>query len=315
MIVSFLLDGIISKYAPYSIFTLIYLIFIKKNNFKKYYLTAFLMGFLFDYFYSNLIFYNSFIFLECAFIINFYEKKFKKNLINFSLLVILIVINYYTFSFITLSIIKYISFDLNRYLNIITNSIIVNLILAFFMYFIKYKRHKIYWWFFLKKITKLLIIILLFLITIVLFKKSASFKSWFNEKVLNNSISFTSIASIYESLFGSPIPSQFKTTPVFSEKLEYSRKEKFDGGVLLTVDKKLIPSIDDGLVINIFKKDNKNCVIIENLNVEITYCLLENYGIKLYDHVEKGSYIGEVNNKLLLYFKKDGEFLNYEDFI
>ena len=145
MIISFLLDGIISKYAPYSILSLIYLIFFKKNNLKKYYLIAFLIGFLFDYFYANLVFYNSFIFLECAILINYFTKKFPKTFFNFLILTFILVVNYYTISFITLVIIKYVSFDLNRYLNIIINSIILNLVIAILMYFINSKRHKLKW--------------------------------------------------------------------------------------------------------------------------------------------------------------------------
>ena len=77
MIISFILDGTILKYAPYSLFSILIFIFVKKDNLKKYYLLSFIMGFLYDYFYNNLIFYNSFIFLSCAFIINKLQKKLK----------------------------------------------------------------------------------------------------------------------------------------------------------------------------------------------------------------------------------------------
>ena len=43
--------------------------------------------------------------------------------------------------------------------------------------------------------------------------------------------------------------------------------------------------------------------------------MLVNIGVKLYDHVDAGTYIGEVNENLILYFIKNGEYLNYEDFI
>ena len=37
--------------------------------------------------------------------------------------------------------------------------------------------------------------------------------------------------------------------------------------------------------------------------------------LKLYDYVEEGTYIGEVNNNLYLVFSKDNKYLNYEEYI
>ena len=168
----------------------------------------------------------------------------------------------------------------------------------------------------LKKISNILITIILFLITIIFLKSSSSFKNWFTKNVLDNNISFVKIASKYESLFGSPIPFlKLDNLPVFSEKLNYSSKEEYDDGVLLKVDNNLIPSLTKGLVIFIGDKDSKKCVIVEGNDYDISYCMLVNIGVKLYDHVDAGTYIGEVNENLILYFIKNGEYLNYEDFI
>ena len=168
----------------------------------------------------------------------------------------------------------------------------------------------------LKNISKLLITTIIFLITIISFKSNISFKEWFKKEILDNNLSFTTISSKYESLFGNPMP--FKNLieePVFSEKIKYSFKASYNNGVILNVESNLIPSLGNGLVIFIGKKNNENCVVIEQDNVDINYCNLKNVGVKLYNHVEEGSYIGEVDKKLILYFIKDGEFLNYEDFI
>lgn len=169
----------------------------------------------------------------------------------------------------------------------------------------------------LKKLLHLMITIIIFLVTIISFKSSEDFKNWFQVHVLNNSFSFTNIASKYESLFGNPIPfkSFIKEKPVFSEKINYSSLTQYNNGILLNVDNNLIPSIGEGLIIFIGKKDNQNCIIVDQKDVEVTYCMLKHIGVKLYDHIEAGSYIGEVDQKLLLYFTKNGEYLNYEDFI
>ena len=168
----------------------------------------------------------------------------------------------------------------------------------------------------LNKCYKILITVVLFLITIISFKSNALFKEWFYKNILDKTLSFTKIASKYESLFGTPIP--FKNVslePVFSEKLEYTSKERYKKGVLVNVSNNLIPSIGKGLVIFIGQKDGENCIIVEQEDIDVNYCMLKNIGVKLYDHVDAGTYIGEVNKKLFLYFTKDGEFLNYEDYI
>lgn len=145
MIISFLIDGIISKYAPYSILSLIYLFFLKSKNSKKYYIISFSIGLLFDYFYSGTLLYNSFIFLETAFLIKKLKIKLTKNIKNYLLIVVLIVINYYTISFLILSLVKYISFDYERYFNILINSLELNIVSSIIMYLIYAKKHKINW--------------------------------------------------------------------------------------------------------------------------------------------------------------------------
>jgi len=158
--------------------------------------------------------------------------------------------------------------------------------------------------------------IVLFLVTIILFKSSSDFKNWYYKNILNNTLSFTTIASKYEELFGKPIP--FKKNiiePVFEEKLKYNSIKKYKEGYLVDLENDLIPSLTDGLVIFIGKKDDNLCVVVEKEKTEISYCMLKNVGVKLYDHVSKGSYIGEANEKLFLILSNGGDYLDYEEFI
>ena len=62
------------------------------------------------------------------------------------------------------------------------------------------------------------------------------------------------------------------------------------------------------------KKDNT--VIIQRIDgVDEWYGNVENVNVKLYDYVKKGSLLGEANNNLYLVYKKDGNTLNYEDYL
>lgn len=141
MILSFILDGTILKYAPYSLFSLLIFIFVSKKNNFKYYLYSFILGFLYDFFYSNLLFYNSFIFISCAFIIKKFQIKTNYNLINTLIIAAITIIYYYTVTFIILLIMKYAPFDLIRYYNVVVNSLIINGFFVLFMYLIKRQKH------------------------------------------------------------------------------------------------------------------------------------------------------------------------------
>ncbi len=141
MILFFILDGIILRYAPYSLFSILLFIFVSKKNIKKYYGLSFIIGLLYDFLYSNTLFYNSFIFLSCAFLIKKLQEKFSYNLFNTLIIAIITIIYYYSLSFIILTIIKYISFDFTRYFNIVINSIILNTIFIVVLYLFKRKKH------------------------------------------------------------------------------------------------------------------------------------------------------------------------------
>ena len=42
---------------------------------------------------------------------------------------------------------------------------------------------------------------------------------------------------------------------------------------------------------------------------------MENINVELYDYIEKGTIIGNSNNKLYLEFSKDGKVVSYEPYI
>ena len=72
------------------------------------------------------------------------------------------------------------------------------------------------------------------------------------------------------------------------------------------------------MVIYIGEKENYgNVVIIECIDgIEIWYGNMETTTIELYDYVEKGSYLGTtLDNNLYLVYSKDGNFLDYKDYL
>ena len=168
--------------------------------------------------------------------------------------------------------------------------------------------------------TKLFISIIITLIILILIKASSDFKNNFYKQVYSTNISFTSLKKIYNKYIGNIdiLDKVIKTEPVFSEKLTYSKKEKYLDGVDLIVGKNyLVPIEESGIVVFIGEKENYgNVVIIQRIDgIDEWYGNIDNVNVKMYDYVKKGQLLGEANDNLYLVYKKDGNVLNYEDYI
>jgi len=170
----------------------------------------------------------------------------------------------------------------------------------------------------MKTINKLLIVVIFTLCVLIGLKKSKTFNKLFHEYVYNANISFMSINTWYENIFGTSIPFKdfLSAEPVFSEELVYSEKKEYlDGLELIVTDEYLVPALDNGLVLFIGEKEGYgNVVIIENGDgIDIWYGNI-NSNVKLYDYVSKGELIGSTNgDKLYVVYEKNGTILNYED--
>ena len=104
-----------------------------------------------------------------------------------------------------------------------------------------------------------------------------------------------------------------------NEKLSYKDKSLYHDGVKLTVSSEyMIPSLESGIVVYIGEKENyKQVVIVQQMNgVDVWYGNIKQANVKLYDYVEKGSLIGQVDNKTLyLVFQKEGKFVDYQSYL
>lgn len=170
---------------------------------------------------------------------------------------------------------------------------------------------------------RLLLTVLLTLGILIGTKKSTQFKKQFYEQVYETNFSFAYINGIYKNLFGSPIPfSEFLKEPVkptFKEKLVYQKSEPYQDGVKLIVDNGyLVPIKDSGLVVFIGEKEGYGkTVIIQQMNgIDLWYGGLKEVNVKLYDYVEEGSLLGEIEKQeLFLVFKKEGTILDYKEYL
>ena len=169
-------------------------------------------------------------------------------------------------------------------------------------------------------LSKTLVTVVLMLISLILIKASKSFKTNFYKQVYGNNFSFSKINSLYNKYVGKLdiVDKVAPTEAVFNEKLEYKKKENYKDGVKLLVGSNyLVPIQESGIVVFMGKKeDYGNVVIIQRLDgVDQWYGNISNTDLKLYDYVKKGELLGEVENFLYLVYRKNGNSLNYEEYI
>ena len=173
----------------------------------------------------------------------------------------------------------------------------------------------------MKTISKILIVVIITLCILIGLKKSQNFNSFFYNNVYETNLPFIKINNWYEKLFGFSLP--FKdlnnTELVFNEKLSYNSYEQYYDGVKLCVNQNyMVPSIGTGLVLFIGEKENYGKTVIVSLNtgVDVWYSNIKSNQVKMYDYVEKGSMLGEVSgDTFYMVFQKDGNYLNYKDYI
>ena len=106
---------------------------------------------------------------------------------------------------------------------------------------------------------------------------------------------------------------------VSATTLEYQKDEKYKDGVKLTLDSDyLIPATSSGLIVFAGEKEGYgNTIILQRPdNVEIWYSNLDTTSVSLYDYVKAGATIGAAkDNTLYMVFTKDGEYLDYKEYI
>lgn len=170
-------------------------------------------------------------------------------------------------------------------------------------------------------ISRTLIAIIFVLGSIIYTNLSAKNEELYKKYVLENSLSFTKINSLYQSLFGKVdiiTKENDNTTSVFFNSIKYSNIEDYKNGVKLTVGiNETINVITSGIVVFIGEKEELgNTVIIQgNDGVDIWYSNITDTDINIYDYIEAGSILGTSNSDdIYLTISKDGKYMSYEEY-
>lgn len=148
IIISLILDGVLTNYLPYLVndlsyltplFTLISIFIIYPfyhKNIKKYLLIVFIIGFIYDLFYTNLLFFNAVIFLLIGLISMFIQKNLESGPIKLIFYTIIIISIYELTQGMILYVYNLFPITLSKIIYKITHSLIINIIYTELVYFI-----------------------------------------------------------------------------------------------------------------------------------------------------------------------------------
>ena len=158
LIISFLLDGILTNFLPYLVndlsyftpmftITSIFLIypFYRKQE-RNYYILLFVLGLLYDLFYTNLLFFHGSLFVILGFISYSFQKNFGLSFLKNILFVLLIISSYEGLTVLFLLLYNMVPITLYGLFYKISHSLLLNILYAELIYFIvkiipkKYKK-------------------------------------------------------------------------------------------------------------------------------------------------------------------------------
>ena len=144
LIVSFLLDGIMSKFLPansvfYSLFSLVSLIVVYPyfcGDKVSYYKYSFVFGFLYDLIYTDTMIFYAFMFLFMAFIITKLSLILNNNYFNTIIITLISIIAFRSVTYLLIAMTGNVNFNISIWFRGIYSSIITNVIYVILLLFI-----------------------------------------------------------------------------------------------------------------------------------------------------------------------------------
>ena len=157
-IISLLLDGILTNFLPYlendlslftpllSVITIFLIVPFYRKDEKKYLINVFIYGIIYDLFYTNLLFWNAFIFLIIALIAIFIYKNYEINFLKIIIPLIVIITSYELINASIIWIFQLVPITFSKVIYKITHTLLLNIIYGELIYIIlkiipkKYKK-------------------------------------------------------------------------------------------------------------------------------------------------------------------------------
>lgn len=169
--------------------------------------------------------------------------------------------------------------------------------------------------------TRVLISIILFLVSSIFINYSDNNLLLYKKYLYNKTFDFAFINNLYDKYLGGivPLKNVKVTEQTVMNDIDYSKAETYLNGAKITdLEGEAIKALESGIVVFLGEKENLgNTIIIQGSDgVDYWYANLENVNASLYDYLDKDTILGNAKDgTLYLIFAKNGEYLNYEEFI
>lgn len=167
--------------------------------------------------------------------------------------------------------------------------------------------------FFKKFSLKLVLSIFILFGILSIIKLSPDTKERIQKELFETNLDFSVVSNIFSKVF----PKEESVT-VSNDGIKYKKYSPYlDGVKVSTNEGESINLIDSGIVVFIGNKEGYgNTLIVQQSNgVDVWYGNLDNISVNIYDYVNKNTIIGEAKDELYLVFQKNGEFLDYKNYI
>ena len=165
-----------------------------------------------------------------------------------------------------------------------------------------------------KTIAKMLICGIIALGVLIASNLSESTKELIKNELFKTDFNFSKINKLYGKLFDNDESESVS----LNTNLNYTNYSPYLDGVSLDMSYgEPISLMDSGIVVFIGEKEGYgNTLIVQQSNgIDLWYGNIENVSVALYDYVNKNTNIATSKNELFLVYQKNGEYLDYKEYI
>lgn len=167
---------------------------------------------------------------------------------------------------------------------------------------------------FIKRLSLKIVLSIFILFTILsIIKLSPDTKSAIKKELFETNFNFSIVNNFLSKVFP-----KSESVPVSNEGIKYKKYSNYLDGVKVEMNYgESVNLIDSGIVVYVGQKEGygKTLIVQQSNGIDVWYGNLENINVNLYDYVNKNSIIATSKDELYLVFQKNGEFLDYKNYI
>jgi len=167
-----------------------------------------------------------------------------------------------------------------------------------------------------KLLIRILLSIILFLALSIVINYNDKSSLFFKRNIYDKTFNFSVFNNLYKRYFGEVLPDN-QVAMVGRNTITYNEVNEFEDGAKLSGVEAIYP-FKSGIVVFIGDKEKYgDTIIIQGMDgIDYWYSNIEDASIKLYDYIESDTIIANAkNNELIVLFMKNGEILDFEEFI